>query len=657
MKPIVLDFETHSISDAPRPHAPKPVGLAYQLPSGETAYAAWGHPINNGIYFLRRGKLTKATGTDPKLLARAVYTDALKHKGGCLGHNIAKFDHAVAAEHFGLKLPAWDQTHDTLFSLFLREPHASSLSLKPSAERLLGEPPEERDAVFDWLAAQGIIQKPKMKNGVITYQKDAGAYICKAPGDLVARYAIGDVTRTLSLHEMLLPEITQMDMLPAYDRERELAPILYANEQEGMRVDIPALERDTKIYEKALLKVDAWLRKELKAPGLNLDSDADAAAALKRSGQVTAFTKTPTGRDSVSKKVLTFDLFRDRRVWTGLYYRNALATVLTMSMRPWLEQATQTGGYIYTEWNQVRQSHGRDGFKGARSGRITCSYFQNITKDFMDRGDGYKEAWEEGDLKFLNLPPLPLVRVYLLPDEGEVFGHSDVDQQELKMVAHYEEGALAEEYRRDPKTDIHNFVQQLVKRVSGKDYGRRPIKIVDFRTVYGGGVSGLAEQLHIPYKEAAEIISNWKKALPDVVALDQELKQRFREGQHIRTLGGRVYHCKPPAIAKKGPRKGQLIHFEYTALNYLIQPSAADQTKQAIINYHKHPKRRARMVVTVHDEINISAPAGRVKEELKILQDCMVGAFTLDVPTTTTLKAGPAWGKLEKITLNKEKAA
>src|SRR5574337_248911 len=57
---------------------------------------------------------------------------------------------------------------------------------------------------------------------------------------------------------------------------------------------------------------------------------------------------------------------------------------------------------------------------------------------------GFKEAWEEGDLKELNVPPLPLVRVYLLPDEGELFGHSDFDQQELKLVAHYENGALAE---------------------------------------------------------------------------------------------------------------------------------------------------------------------------------------------------------------------
>jgi hypothetical protein len=409
------------------------------------------------------------------------------------------------------------------------------------------------------------------------------------------------------------------------------------------------------VYEKTLAKVDVWLRKALRAPGLNLDSDADVAAALKRSGCVTEFPKTPTGRDSVSKKVLTADLFRDPKVWARLYYRNALVTVLTMSIRPWLEQGSKYGGYIYTDWNQVRQSHGESGFKGARSGRITCSYFQNITKDFMDRGDGFKEAWERGDLG--DLPPLPLVRVYLLPDEGDLFGHADVDQQELKLVAHYEEGALAEAYRKDPKTDIHKFVQQLIKDVTGKHYERRPVKIVDFRTVYGGGASGLAEGLHWQYADAKELIAAWKAALPDVVELDKDLKERFREGKYLRTLGGRVYYCKPPTIAKKGPRKGRMISFEYTALNYLIQPSAADQTKQAIINYHKHPKRKARMIVAVHDEVNISTPAGRGREELRILSDCMINAFKLDVPTTTTPKLGPSWGRLEKIDLNEKKVA
>jgi hypothetical protein len=49
-----------------------------------------------------------------------------------------KFDHEVSERHFGLKIPGWERCHDTEFLLFLHDPHAFSLELKPSAERILG---------------------------------------------------------------------------------------------------------------------------------------------------------------------------------------------------------------------------------------------------------------------------------------------------------------------------------------------------------------------------------------------------------------------------------------------------------------------------------------------------------------------------------------
>jgi len=610
LKPVVLDFEAEAIQARPH-YPPKPVGLAIKEPGKKPRYLAWGHPTKNNA---------------SKEQAKDVLTDLYRGRRPLLFHN-AKFDLDVAETHFGLKLPSWDRVHDTLFTLFLKDPHAASLSLKPSAERLLGMPPEERDAVKDWL----------VKARVIASNGNPGPHISKAPGDVVGAYAIGDVERTGLLHDLLLPEITELGMRDAYDRERRLLPILLQNERDGMRVDLPALERDLAIYEKALIKAEAWIRRALKTPGLNIDADKDVAAALRASGVVQQFPQTPTGRDSVSKKNLTVEFFSDRKVWLALYYRNALSVVLTMSMRPWTEEASASGGYVRTQWNQVRQSYGNDN-RGARSGRITCSYFQNITKDFMDRGDGYEHP------KFMGVPPLPLVRQYLLPDEGDLFVHRDYNQQELRLVAHYEEGALAEAYRNDPATDVHGYVQNLIKDVTGKSYERRPVKIVNFRTVYGGGTSGLAEGLHWPYKEAAELIGAWKKALPDVVQLDRELKDRFREGNYLRTYGGRVYFCKPPTIAKKGPRKGQMISYEYTALNYLIQPSGADVTKEAIIRYHDHPKKKGRMIVTVHDEINLSAPARYAGKENEVLREAME-SIKLDVPWKTDGDIRPAWGR------------
>lgn len=686
----LFDFETASITDHPRPKSPPPCGLAIRAPGAKSdlLYLAWGHPQGtNGAWKLGpRGKLidVSKTYTDPKRSATAMLRDA--YKVGVLGHNSDKFDCPVAEDHLGLKPPSWEKRHDTLFTLFLRDPHSSTLSLKPAAEAWLGEKPDERDAVFDWLAEQGIIQKPG--NGVTCcspagshqglheqnrncvepevvrklYVKDAGAYISKAPGSLVAAYAIGDLTRTAGLFDLHQPWIVEQGMQAAYDRERRLTEVLLDNERRGIRVDMEALERDIPVARQGLQKAETWLRKTLKIKDSDFwyekektyrfafTSDAHIAQALRAAGVVEEFPKTATGKDSVSKKNLRIDHYGDPKVYHALHYRNTMDSIVAR-MEKFFDEGSKKNGYIFREWNPVRQGHGDDN-KGARSGRITVGEFANMSKAFGNKDPDYQHP------KFLRVPDPPLARTYLLPDPGEEFGHCDFDQQEMKIIAHFEDGALAAQYRADPKTDIHAFVHDLILRVTGKDYNRDVVKTLDFRKAFGSGTSGFAEQIRQPQAVAQEIIDSWEAALPDVVALDHELRERFKEGKSIRTIGGRVYHCKPPAVAKKGVRKGMMMNFFYTALNYLIQPSAADQTKEALINFHHHPKRTARLLCTVYDEINISM---KDRRQLAVLDECMVGAFKLDVPVSTTAKAGPCWGKLTKLeakkSTNKRRAA
>src|SRR6185437_13507130 len=108
----------------------------------------------------------------------------------------------------------------------------------------------------------------------------------------------------------------------AYDRERQLLPILMENEEQGIRVDLEGLERDIAAYQGHMDTVEAWLRAELHASGLNLDADQDVASVLLSTGAVPAdkWTRTkatkahPNGQLSVSKEVLTPDCFTDWRV-------------------------------------------------------------------------------------------------------------------------------------------------------------------------------------------------------------------------------------------------------------------------------------------------------------------------------------------------------
>lgn len=171
---IALDFETEAIDNRPN-YPPKPVGLAV-LPDGALGhYFAWGHPIENNCLF------EQARDHLESLL--------LQDKYEFVFHN-APFDCSIIEERLGLKVP-WDRVHDTMVLAFLNDPFGE-LSLKPLAEKLLGEPPTEQEAVRDWLIRHGVCR---------SNDKQWGAHISRAPGNLVGTYAIGDVERTLKLYK------------------------------------------------------------------------------------------------------------------------------------------------------------------------------------------------------------------------------------------------------------------------------------------------------------------------------------------------------------------------------------------------------------------------------------------------------------------------
>lgn len=608
---VTVDFETEAIEDRPK-YPPKPAGVSIKYRGKSPKYLAWGHPTKNNTTKAKAGQELR---------------DIWRSGKPILFHN-AKFDLDVAEVHFGLRLPPWHLVHDTLYELFLHNPHARSLSLKPAAEEILGLKPDERDAVRDWLIENGVVKKN---------EKDWGAHISKAPGDLVGRYANGDTIRTEKLHDFLFEKIVSAKMDKAYDRERRLMPILLRNEREGMRVDMRALERDAKVYEVAQQKADAWLRKRLKTKDLNLSSNDDLADALERAGVVTEWDVTKTGKRSTAKKSMTEDRFGDKKVFSVLGYRNRIETCLTVFIRPWLEMARANKGQIFTHWNQVRQSHGDESTSGTRTGRLSCSpNFQNIPKDWYDKNDGYFHP------KQLDVPELPMMRKYVLPDKGGAFGHRDYNQQEPRILAHFENDKLCAQYNTDPQTDVHSYVQEQIKIIAGLELGRRPTKILNLGLIYGMGLGKLAEGMGVDVDTAKKIKAAQRKAVPGLGELDREVKDRGRRGEAIRTWGGRLYYVEPPKVIG-----GILRTFEYKLLNYLIQGSASDCTKEAIIRYEE-VRKDGRFLVTVHDECNISAPKKAIRPELLRLRQAME-SVEFDVPMLSDAKSGPHWGALKSI--------
>ena len=601
----LVDFETGAIRDRPA-YPPEPVGVAIAelTPRGKVVkprYIAWGHPTKNNA---TRGDALKA-------LEEIWDSDA----DVCF-HN-AKFDLDVAATHLGLALPPWQRVHDTLFLIYLDDPRATLLSLKPSAARILGLPPDEQEAVRDWLVANGVCRKGA---------KDWGAAIALAPGDVVGRYAIGDVERTGLLLHKLLPAIAKRGMRAAYDRERALLPTLLANETKGIRVDLEALRADVRDYGKALLKTDAWIIKQLGASkDLNVDSDAALATALEHAGVIESATATKTGKLSTSYKTLRLT---DPRLQDALFYREKLANALRTFMVPWLSTAERSGGWIYTNWNQVRGTND----KGTRTGRFSSNpNFQNIPNEYKP-------------FKFpVRVPPLPLVRKYILPDaDDHVIVSADYSQQELRALGHFEDGPLLRAYLDNPRMDIHDHARDLINGMLGTNLSRKPIKNMGFGLVYGMGIDLLASMMGVDADMARRIKTAYLTIFPGLRSLSDDLTRRAKLGLPIKTWGGREYYCEEPRMVD-----GRLRTFEYKLLNVLIQGSSADCTKEAMVRYAAVAK-CGRFMIQVHDQLMISVPRAHATSEARLLRDAME-SVEFDVKMLVDLSIGPSWDKLEPL--------
>lgn len=621
-KVILADYETEAIE--PRPHyPPKPVSLALKWPDArEYELMAWGHSGDNNC-------------TEKQ--ARGALKRAYDSRYPIVWQN-ESFDLDIAETHWQLPIPPVEKRHDTMYMLFLWDPHAPSLALKESADRLLGIKPEEQDHLKAWI----LENVPEAKRKPTTW----GAYICKAPYRIVRPYHKGDLIRTGKLFDYLYPRIAAAGMLEAYQRELKLMPILLRNARKGMRVDTNRLERDIPAMKVGIEKTDTWLRKRLGIE--NVDSDRQLGQALYDKGIVTDFKRTTKGQLSVSKKTLTINKFNDEKVFQALQYRSQMSTCVNMFAEPWMQLATEGGGVIYPNWSQVRSPRGND-TGGARSGRIICSKpnWLNVPKSWKKASSaGYVHpAW-------LRVQPLPLMRSYCLPDEGQQWGKRDFAGQELRLFAHAEEGPVMQGYLGDPKYDIHELVraeaEKLLIAAGLRDaFDRDTAKSAVFGRLYGQGLTGLMQllQLEEDEKPIAQIIQKAINiALPSIKELDNQMKALSKEGQPIMTWGGRLYYVEPPQYSEKF---GRDMTFEYKLLNYYCQGSGADVTKETLIRFDEHPKRKGRFLNTVYDEISFSTPPKAMKEDQKVLRECMLSIET-DVPMLSDGEAGDTWGSLQK---------
>ncbi len=592
-EPATVDFETEPIRNRPE-YPPEPVGVAIRRPGGKRKYYAWGHPEGNNCHVET---------------AREELRDIYRNHRVVFHHS--QFDLDVSEVRLGLRPPA-SRVEDTLYLSFLKDPHEETIALKPLTEKYLGMPPEERDAVKDWILDNIPAARKKPSSW--------GDYICVAPTSLVGPYACDDVDRTFGIYEKFLPEISERGMRPAYERELALTEITLEMERSGVRVDVPRIQEAIIVFEKFEGKLRQRIEKRLgvsadfndkgdgkKFKPFNLGSAPQLARALIESDKLDAIVKTEKGNISTKISVLQENC-NDKRLLNLLAVHSVVKKYLSSFLYPWLEQAEITGGRVLPSFSQVR-ARTEEGGGGTRSGRFSSSdpNLQQISANVEESKNRdvllLMQKWlkELYDYDFIGL------RDFFLPDEGCVIIAADYSQQELRLLAHFEGGSLAEEYIRNPKLDVHEHIRQLILKMTGVDYERKFIKIAVFGIIYGMGVGKLADMLGEPLQVAKAIKAGIMKAVPGIKDIMDDLQRLARKNEPLITWGGRQYYCEEPRYVEKYDK---WMSFEYKMLNYKIQPSAADVTKQGMLNVREQVP-EARIAIQVHDELVCMAPSAK----------------------------------------------
>jgi len=229
-------------------------------------------------------------------------------------------------------------------------------------------------------------------------------------------------------------------------------------------------------------------------------------------------------------------------------------------------------------------------------------------------------------------------------DDGYLLIAADYSQIELRLLAHIAgEPAMIEAFRRGE--DIHRSTAAAVLGVDPDLVTadqRRAAKTINFGLIYGMSAFGLAAQLGIAQKEAEQFIQTYFARYGGVQEYMRTTLEQAASRGCVETLWGRLRYL--PEI--RSPNRAVRDNAQRMAINARIQGSAADLLKRAMITLvarleREHPE--ARLLLTVHDELVLEAPAGEAEAVGAAARAEMEGAADLAVPLVAEVGIGPTW--------------
>jgi DNA polymerase-1 len=240
------------------------------------------------------------------------------------------------------------------------------------------------------------------------------------------------------------------------------------------------------------------------------------------------------------------------------------------------------------------------------------------------------------------------IRAAFVAEKGKILLSADYSQIELRVMAHFSQDPVLIDAFRDGE-DIHARTAQEVFGVGPMAQNaehRRAAKAINFGIIYGLSAFGLAQQLSIGQKEAAQFINAYFTRYSGVKKFLDKILVDTRKTGVAKTLFGRI---RP--IPEINSPQAQLRSFaERTALNSPLQGTAADLIKLAMIKIDDRlteEKFEAKMILQVHDELLFEAPPKEKGKLEKLVREEMEGVYKLAVPLVVEICSGPNWRDLD----------
>ena len=430
------------------------------------------------------------------------------------------------------------------------------------------------------------------------------------PGEQLAESA----ELTLRLAHRIGELLEQNNLLSLYqDLERPLIPVLVSMETCGIRIDVEELQRQSAAVAQQLAGLEVEIH-ELAGHAFNIDSPRQLRTILFDELRLPVLKRTKTG-PSTNHEVL--EKLADMHPLPSKIIEHRQASKLKNTYLDALPALVNPAtGRVHATFNQ----------DVAATGRLSSS-----------------------DPNLQNIPVRTaagrLVRRAFVPrDPDWLLVCADYSQIELRMLAHFsEDPVLIAAF--DAGEDIHTSVAAVVFGVAEADVDkdmRRVAKAVNFGVIYGQTGFGLASSLDIALEDAEQFIEDYFTRYARVAGFLDEVLDRCAETGYASTLSGRR-RAISGIRAERGPQRNLP---ERTAINTVIQGSAADLIKQAMINIHgrltaeQHP---ARMLLQIHDELVFEVPQEHLRDLAVMVQQEMAAAMSLRIPLVVDLSVGPCW--------------